>query len=835
MILGSPFTFSNADHLEETFNVQSALQAAAQYINFDSLSAMFYNTCTQILKLFGPTEDVESVKRGLQGIMDRFSKNPGMALLPSVKTKFLKPMNEFRTPPAPSDNASTSDSNAREELTKLFTIRAFEDGPLIQAWEQEIMPALPVILDEAFGLDYTVSLVRQGKREKDASPVIRIQSPYPPAQDHLESVEKDIISVCRKHGFPSVSVQFSRGQMRMLVDNSDNTRMEQVPFNNHVRFWRSPGIGASIGLKCTKRVAGTFGGYILVDNKLYGLIADHIVKDSLCDADPNSIGAHGTNQVISPSRMDILDLTRTLEQTMRDQKMRAGRESKRLGAVDLPFDQVKEWLFSTDLPAELQSLAQLCYENDRDEVELDFGTVAYRRQLKIRKPTSEIATGSLGGPNPDHNYHWMDWALIEIKNERQGQNSSRYNRDGKFATHFESLGEGDFCEEVCEVRPNTKVHYYGRKKGLRRGVVNGARTLVSNEDGTKTLEWAMMCEEMSTNGDEFKGDSGAWVLEDDTNHVLGMLSAVCNGQLIFNPMTTIFAGIKEELKATEVRLPGRRIPAPAPVATNQPSGPAVTRITEIKDPSEEPSKTYILESLPLLLPLPLSYRSDPFDVDDSPAKAKLDLKRPQLQQKLLPLNASMRPPTSTEEDEPQSPVPSLSQASSTTTDGQQSPCPSQQNSGRRRSSLLEASTPTRDAHSPRIRMLENGEEDRNDAMLSRTPSRPDDVPEPERVLHEPSPQRENEAHQLAEKMEEWTRSLKKFNKCSVPYLCGDDESPPGQIKKALTLPIDAIPPLVPPPLKRKRPTFPIETLPTKLRTLTCDVTVRTHMPVTLQA
>jgi len=55
--------------------------------------------------------------------------------------------------------------------------------------------------------------------------------------------------------------------------------------------------------------------------------------------------------------------------------------------------------------------------------------------------------------------------------------------------------------------------------------------------------------------DIYWGDSGAWIIRDSDNALVGLLWGWINGQLIFTPIKDVFEDIKETFNATEVGLP----------------------------------------------------------------------------------------------------------------------------------------------------------------------------------------------------------------------------------------------------------------------------------------
>jgi hypothetical protein len=90
-------------------------------------------------------------------------------------------------------------------------------------------------------------------------------------------------------------------------------------------------------------------------------------------------------------------------------------------------------------------------------------------------------------------------------------------------------------------------------------------------------------------GDNYYGDSGAWIIRDSDNALVGLLWGWINGQLIFTPITDVFADIKDTLNATEVCLPGL---STAPNPDGLTVSVAARRTCRIKEQGPRKPKSY---------------------------------------------------------------------------------------------------------------------------------------------------------------------------------------------------------------------------------------------------
>jgi hypothetical protein len=170
----------------------------------------------------------------------------------------------------------------------------------------------------------------------------------------------------------------------------------------------------------------------------------------------------------------------------------------------------------------------------------------------------------------------MDWVLALVNKNRLGENRHRYHVDLNSPKSGDDVrndnhprGTGHLCKETRVPEPNLSVHYFGQRNGYQGGKVNGIQLVVSC-DGNQTLEWTVIPDaaEGST-VTKVAGDSGAWVIDDASNRVVGMIWGWCDYGLIFTPINEIFADIQDQLEVDTPRLPDNfpdQDPEPSPPA-----------------------------------------------------------------------------------------------------------------------------------------------------------------------------------------------------------------------------------------------------------------------------
>ena len=140
---------------------------------------------------------------------------------------------------------ASNEGNNRGSPYSRFIIKAKQDKNLADPWMNRLLPSLPKILDEYFGLKYTVNLIRQGTSRSNNHPVIEVRCV--PGQN---CIEQKIFDANHR---PRIPLQFSCSSSKPLANTSSEEENIYEDHQKHARFsfqrpWNTPGMGASIGL-----------------------------------------------------------------------------------------------------------------------------------------------------------------------------------------------------------------------------------------------------------------------------------------------------------------------------------------------------------------------------------------------------------------------------------------------------------------------------------------------------------------------------------------------------------------------------------------------------------
>lgn len=386
----------------------------------------------------------------------------------------------------------------------------------------------------------------------------------------------------------------------VIEENSWSTDSEEEdddPEFDTKRYWQNPGMGASIGMRCTKLVSATLGGYVLVDGRKFLLTVDHFIERSHKESFTVSPRSRDLFTLTSPSLSDVDEMRERFDLTMRGLYAEFDLLLKKPGDGEISLDGV--------LPPEMQGI-------------LDGLEVIEKYQSEISRPEEEFVLGELAGrcksnvmltldtespSSPESVISCrMDWAMFSIENRRMGENRHRF-QTGSGIEMAETAGEispnctgsGDLCNDTCDLEPNAFVHYVGQRSGLRKGQINAVPMLLKS-GGISSKEWALICPEQISRSEGCEGDSGAWVLRDSDNKLVGLLWGWIDGQLLFSPISKVFADIKTTFPAREVRLPRDPINQEPPVMSiSGIAAPEPVLVCAVKKPKT--AKPYKLSTL----------------------------------------------------------------------------------------------------------------------------------------------------------------------------------------------------------------------------------------------
>jgi hypothetical protein len=314
-------------------------------------------------------------------------------------------------------------------------------------------------------------------------------------------------------------------------------------------------MGASLGLLCSKTVSATLGGYIHVDGNIYMLTSEHFVAKSHA----NSAGDTACQKTLtSPSRYDLNDMENRLQQNMRD----LYTEIQSLTVKTYGDREIPEQNFDApeldEMKERMKGIESLHCQVTKPLREYTIGT-HFRRSIEPRTAAIPKSLAEILGLDVHTIKHDMDWCLCEM-NCPTGENRHKYSsfqeamKDNYIDEKDRESKPGDICHETCDVESGLNVYYVGQGSHYRKGKVN-VPTLVSIK-GSYTHEWGIM----STEGEEIHysqvaGDSGAWVIRENGNKLMGQVMALGNGgQVLFTPIKVIFDDLEQRLEA-KISLP----------------------------------------------------------------------------------------------------------------------------------------------------------------------------------------------------------------------------------------------------------------------------------------
>ena len=365
----SHMTYSKSD-----FENLVAILRATYCYQYASISPITYNPKKEMITLTGFSESiVKEAMTKLRLLVENFSKRWG--------GKYLVTSQPF-TSRALMLDSSSAHSSTKSGTARVFPVIPKEHPRLVHIWFKSILPALPQILSPRLGGTYAASLVRRGQFDLEADPCIQIESPCLPGLKAQRIIKDSVSEICKKDGHEPISMHFVEGSVKKLNggekgddDNSaESEKLERLELN-YSRPYSKPGMGASVGLLCSKKVNATLGGYVLIGGERYILTSKHFVSESRepTKRDGNELDCE---TLTSPSRYDLNKIENNLKQTKRDLDSEINSLApKTYVDRDMPADP-------NDLPPELHDLVS---RNDDVRSLLD----------QVTKPPLEYAVGTV--------------------------------------------------------------------------------------------------------------------------------------------------------------------------------------------------------------------------------------------------------------------------------------------------------------------------------------------------------------------------------------------------------------------------------------------------------
>ena len=572
-------------------------------------SPVTYNPEKETITLTGFSNPaIEKAMASLQSLLDRFSIRLGAKYL----TSYSGVESEASTSRAYALDPSSARTNSNSERARIFPIRVKEHRLLVGLWFKCILPALPEILTPTLGGTYSASLVLRGQVEIRALPCIQIESPHVPAPAAQKIIEDSLKDICDKERHQPIWILFAQGSVRDLKGREEegNDDAEEVADHQRRRFnlvrpYSKPGMGASLGLLCSKKVVATLGGYVLIDGDKYMLTSSHFVDESQERANVDI--KDDSDTLTSPSRYDLKQMEDALKQTKRDLNSAINSlAQKTYGDRDIPEENLSDQRVTPDLheaKEKSDDVTKLLDQVTRPPHEYIVGTFNMRssetRTVSMPRHLADILRLE---NNMTKLTHYMDWSLFKLKSQT-GENRHKYrsNEDAMADRYVEEENHayqpGDICYETCDAESGIAIHYVGQGSDHRSGVVN-IPMLVSRHSFV-THEWAIMSSEgHQIPYTQVAGDSGAWVIGQNGNKLMGQVQAHSNGQVLFTPIDVIFVDLGKRC-GVEVSLP------PCSPDPGQFSNPSLARdLCAIPDTPPVRPYRFLLKSSELSAPCP---------------------------------------------------------------------------------------------------------------------------------------------------------------------------------------------------------------------------------------
>lgn len=538
-----------------------------------------YNPKNETVTLAGLSEArVEKALAVLQLVVDNYSKSCGGKYLVTTQHSTSQ---ELILKSSPMLKPSSAHGSPSSESVRVFPVKPKEHQRLVQIWYKYIIPALPHILGQRLGGTYVASLVCRGPSEFIAQPCIQIESLCLPQTTAQRIIKDSVSEILLKEGQGPISMHFTEGSVKKLnggekEDADDDGEMadDQRLELNYARPYSKPGMGASIGLLCSKKVGATLGGYALIDRVKYMLTSEHFVSRSRESANREA-GETDCDTLTSPSRYDLNKIENNLKQNKRDLDSEINTlMHTTYGDMDFAVDHFRDTNNLTPTLREAMrrrgEVISLRAQVTKQPREYEVGTV---KNFSL-EPRTETISRSLAvdmGLENDQLLvkHQMDWALCytNIQTAQTGENRHKY-RSNQDAINDEYIDEsnhanqpGDVCHETCGAEAGYTVHYVGQRSKHRRGKVHIPSLVV--KDSIETLVWSIS----DSDGYEIplsdvSGDSGAWVIRADGNKLMGQVHSHSQGRVLFTPIDVIFAHLKA-IYGSDVCLPPCLPPAGA--------------------------------------------------------------------------------------------------------------------------------------------------------------------------------------------------------------------------------------------------------------------------------
>lgn len=324
----------------------------------------------------------------------------------------------------------------------------------------------------------------------------------------------------------------------------------EEPWPYFRRYWKRPGMGASIGLENCQGVSATSGCYIDVDHVTYMLTANLSIKRSpdAVEDDTSDIAT-----IVSPALSDVDNMRKMFKLTRLDLEKQITSMWSSYSDTDLKanglisqsheyqdmldrIDRITEELRLLSQPEDMFRLGTVKHRSNRDEdiSSRDSGSINLRPRL--------------------------DWALCQVLPDRKGENRHRFlYAKGRNEIDFSSgdtdgLGAGEGIQSIGSVQSGDLVYFVGQASGLWHGIANPAPDLLC-ADGVESSEWAIRpTPEPWDDQKILRDDLGAAVIHCSDRTIVGLLWGGDGLLLYFTPIQAIIKDIKRVTGSNNVNL-----------------------------------------------------------------------------------------------------------------------------------------------------------------------------------------------------------------------------------------------------------------------------------------
>lgn len=545
---------------------------------------MIFNISSRLIKLRGAAHLVSNLKAILEGIV-----GSGRAFTSTVRESERR-VRQWE------DVEDLSNDGIMPKGSQTFPLRVEEDSVLLSIWCEKAIPMLPHLLKDAVGNNYSASLMRAGDSEHTLQAVIQIRVPRLPSVRVQLELRGRVLSL-----FPTelasrkINVEFFQGYLHLLAGGEQqeplNTTEDDYPWFR--KYWRNPGMGASIGLECSRKISATLGCYIDVDNVTHALTVRHLIEQSRAYTTNNS---SDTSMAVSPALSEVDDMTQNFELTKRDLEKQIsilrqnsdGEDDAEASTLRSPSGEIQDIMDMIEqLQDELVSLAP-------SQEKFRLGIIRY--QSDMDEDASSRDDGSIGD--------YLDWTLVEVFPLPAGENRHRFHYD-------EERREADFIsgdvnwfdaglafQTIGSFKPEDLVYFVGQTSGFQFGRVNPAPTIISINGMQYRLWQIVPILEQQNNRRGWAGDSGAVVIRCRDRTIVGLLWAREKHRplLYITPMQAIIDDIKLKAGTDGVKLtPTCEDPPPSTLITHE--GAQVEIICRERKANDVP-KGYRIASIP---------------------------------------------------------------------------------------------------------------------------------------------------------------------------------------------------------------------------------------------